>query len=115
MGRNEWLARWKRALREQPHRRAAMSAWHEEGAMATLRTERGGRLWLGLLAGPVAWGANHLVVYNLAQWAREGGPSAPMHLSCAVFLAVAICGGRVAWRNWKEGGGWPSPHVAGPD
>src|SRR4051794_34436896 len=71
-------------------------------------------LWLGLLGGPVAWGAQLQVVYALAPWACEGGPPATLHLLTAACLCGSLGGGWVAWNNWKSAGGWPSATDAPP-
>jgi hypothetical protein len=64
--------------------------------------------WIGLLAGPLAWSVDALVIYALAPWSCEH-VRLPLHIAALVCLAGAIAGGVIAWRNWREVWGWPSP------
>ena len=68
-----------------------------------------GLLWLGLLAGPLAWSVQLQANYALSDWARQGRPLAALHLVSAACLLAAAGGGWLAWRNWRSVGGWPAP------
>jgi hypothetical protein len=65
-------------------------------------------LWVGFLAGPVAWAVQELAVFGLSAWACEGGPAAVLHVVSALCLAGALGGGYLAWRGWRTVGGWPT-------
>jgi hypothetical protein len=68
------------------------------------------REWLGLLAGPVAWSVQLVLVYALSSWTCDGDTLAPLHVASAVCLLVAVAGGYFACRWWRSLGGWPSDH-----
>jgi hypothetical protein len=63
-------------------------------------------LWFGLLAGPVAWGAQLQLVYVLATPVCAGDSSMLLHVTSLALLFLAFAGGAVAWRAHL---------VAGPD
>ena len=72
------------------------------------------RLWLGFLAAPVAWALQLQTTYALVPKACDDHTLAPLHVSSAVFLAVAVAGLWIAWRNWQlVGQGWPSAEEGG--
>lgn len=64
-------------------------------------------LWVGLLAGPVAWAVQLQVVYAMAAWACDGGPGWPLHLASLFCLLAAAGGVYLSWRDWRTVGGWP--------
>jgi hypothetical protein len=76
--------------------------------VASPRAADTGQLWVGLLAGPVAWAVQLQAVYALAAWAGDGGSLLPLHLVSLVCLLGAVAGWRLAWRSWRAVGGWPS-------
>lgn len=66
------------------------------------RRKRDGMLWVGLFAGPVAWGLDFLVSYLLVWRARTTGRTLGLHLATAAALAVTGLGAALAWRVWSE-------------
>lgn len=64
-------------------------------------------LWVGFLAGPVAWAVQLLTVFTLTAWRCDGGPAWVLHLASLVCLLAAAGGGYLAWRDWRTVGGWP--------
>ena len=57
--------------------------------MTTARTADARLLWVGLLAGPVAWAVQLQAAYAMAAWACDGGPAWPLHLTSLVCLLAA--------------------------
>jgi hypothetical protein len=71
-------------------------------------SERG--LWLGLLAGPLAWLTQLAVSYPLVPLSCRVEWGAIFHLVTLVTALAAVAAGTVAWQNWQqlraeEGGG----------
>lgn len=64
-------------------------------------------LWVGVLAGPLAWAVQELSVFASAAWACDGGPHWPMHAFSFICLTAALGGGWVACRHWRAVRGWP--------
>src|SRR4051812_49471398 len=60
-------------------------------------------LWLGVLAGPVAWFVHLNLAYAWGWWACGGRSLLPSHLTGLLCLAVAASGGALAWREWRGG------------
>ena len=76
------------------------------------RPESPGRLWVGLLTGPVGWFLSFLGVYALASGAC-GQPTGRLHAVVVLGLVVAAAGTVLAWRTWRAAGGAPDPKDAG--
>ena len=74
--------------------------------MERVRSEVG-LLWLGLLAGPVAWAVQLLAVFSMAAWVCDGGPAWLPHLASFLCLLAAAAGAYLGWRDWRRVGGWP--------
>jgi hypothetical protein len=55
-------------------------------------------LWLGILAGPIAWALDLVVSYSLVQWTCGGGPPVVLHLVTLFALAIVAGGAASAWR-----------------
>ena len=66
-------------------------------------------LWLGVLLPPISWALQHQIGYSLIRFACEHRWASVMHHVLAwLFVAAALAGGALAWRDWKlVGGGWP--------
>lgn len=62
-------------------------------------------LWLGFLAGPVAFAANHQVSYMLVPWACVTARYGIMQLPSFVAAAVTLAGTVLSWRIWRRAGG----------
>lgn len=60
-----------------------------------------GRLWTGVLAGPVAWLLNLLLSYLLTDWSCNHGHAVVIHLVNVVTLLAALAGTVVAWSAWR--------------
>ena len=58
-------------------------------------------LWLGLLAGPIAWYLHEQLSYMLAPSACAAGSHAFLHLVTLGTLLLAAAGAAVAWGRWK--------------
>jgi hypothetical protein len=71
-----------------------------------------GLLWVGLLAGPIAWAVQLLVVFSMAAWVCDGGPAWLTHLVSLLCLLAATGGAYLAWRDWRTVGGWPESEDA---
>jgi len=68
--------------------------------------ERGGlALWMGVFAGPVAWGLDESVSYSLAPTACAAGAKLPLHLVSLAALALALAGLFAAASAWRRVGG----------
>jgi hypothetical protein len=66
------------------------------------------RLWLGVLAAPLAFLLNLQADYYLTYRLCPGGRLLILHLVTILFLLAAAAGGFIAWRNWREAGRvWP--------
>lgn len=76
-----------------------------EKAKKELSTQRG-VCWLltGLLAAPLAFLTQLTVNYAVVPRACSSGHLYAPHLVTALFLLVALAGGFIAWRNWREAG-----------
>src|SRR4051812_27598367 len=73
-------------------------------------------LWLGVLAGPVAWLIQFQLRYSLVQWVCRTHQTFVLHLVSLIFLGciVAACGW--SWRVWQQlGRDWPSDAESGPE
>jgi hypothetical protein len=64
-------------------------------------------LWVGLLAGPVAWAVQLVAVYATSAWVCDGGPAWLLHLASLACLLAAAGGAFLGWRDWRKVGGWP--------
>lgn len=66
-------------------------------------------LWLGVLAGPIAWALQLQVNYSLMPWICGGGSMLVVHVVTVAALLLAAIGAFAAWRSWQHAGrGWPS-------
>lgn len=63
------------------------------------------KLWVGVLAGPVAWAVQLQAVYAEAAWAVGNGPHWLLHATSLACLLAAVAGG---WLAWQSVSGWPS-------
>jgi hypothetical protein len=63
-------------------------------------SERG--LWLGLLAGPLAWLTQLAVSYPLVPLSCRVEWGAIFHLVTLVTALAAVGAGTVAWQNWQQ-------------
>ena len=54
-------------------------------------------LWMGMLAGPLAWMAQLALNYALTDWTCRSGHRWPLDLAFAVTLAVTEGGALAAW------------------
>jgi hypothetical protein len=63
-----------------------------------------GRLWAGVLAGPLAMLLQLQVNYALVLWACGSGREWPLHLTALLALVVTVAGGLLSWRNWRQSG-----------
>jgi hypothetical protein len=59
-------------------------------------------LWLGMLGPPVVWIVYLAVAYLLILFARRTGHVLPLHVASAVFLALALGAGGIAWSQWRR-------------
>jgi hypothetical protein len=57
-----------------------------------------GALWIGVLAGPVAWALDLTVSYAIVQWTCGGGPRIVLHLISLAALAIVAAGAMMSWR-----------------
>jgi hypothetical protein len=55
-------------------------------------------VWLGVLAGPVAWALDLTVSYAIVQWTCGGGPHVVLHLISVVSLLIVGGGALASWR-----------------
>jgi len=62
-----------------------------------------GALWIGVLAGPVAWALDLTVSYAIVQWTCGGGPRFVLHLITVASLAIIGGGAYAAWRALGSG------------
>ena len=81
--------------------------------MRVQRTERQGQmdrpvglvaLWLGMLAGPLAWTAHLLVFYGLVGVVCATGLGWLIHLTTIVTILVAAAGGFLSYRHLRRPG-----------
>jgi hypothetical protein len=66
--------------------------------------------WFGLMAGPVAWSVQLVLVYALSSFTCDGEGLAPLHVASFVCFALAATAGVFSWRWWRSLGGFPSDH-----
>lgn len=65
--------------------------------------------WVGVLAAPLAWGAQQLALYTMVPWACQTGHRVALILVSVAALVVSTCGALVARRNWgRVGRGEPN-------
>ena len=64
--------------------------------------ERLPSLWLGLLAGPMAWALQLPLVYALAVWSCDHVGMAALHVVSVLAIAAALGGGFASWRNLRR-------------
>ncbi len=65
-------------------------------------------LWVGLLAGPVAWGVHLQGAFAISAWATERNNPVPLHAISLLCLLTTLGGGALSWRAWRTVGGLPS-------
>jgi hypothetical protein len=63
-------------------------------------SERG--LWLGLLAGPLAWLAQLALSYPLVPLSCQVEWGAIFHLLTLVTAMATVAAGTMAWQNWQQ-------------
>lgn len=59
--------------------------------------------WMGVLAGPVAWGLHMQTNLSLVPWACKNGGLLMLHVVTVLALVVTAFGAFAAWRGWQEG------------
>jgi len=59
-------------------------------------------LWVGVLAGPIAWGADLLAGYATVQWTCSHHNRLPLHLISLAALLIIALGAYWAWTSWRE-------------
>jgi hypothetical protein len=65
-------------------------------------------LWVGWLAGPVAWTLHLMVSYLLVEWVCATGNVWTLHAVTVATALLAAVGASVAWRQWAAAGrAWP--------
>lgn len=62
-------------------------------------------LWVGVLAGPLAWFLHQQVSYVLATLTCSDAATLVLHVMTAVALLIALAGVGIAWMNWRRTGG----------
>lgn len=69
-------------------------------------SEQRGVCWLltGLLCAPLAFLTQLTVNYAVVPRACSSGHAYAPHLVTILFLLIALAGGFVAWRNWRDAG-----------
>ncbi len=66
-------------------------------------------LWIGVLAGPLAWFLYQQVSYMLATLSCAATATLVLHAMTAVALLIALAGAGIAWKSWRRTGGeWPA-------
>jgi len=66
-------------------------------------------LWIGGLAGPLAWFLHQQVSYGLATLNCAATATLVLHAMTAVALLIALAGAGIAWMSWRRTGGeWPA-------
>jgi hypothetical protein len=73
-----------------------------------------GRLWLSVLAPPMAALAQLQTNYALVLWSCGSGRKWGLHAVAVAALVVALCSGLLAWRNWRKAGSSWDDEGAGP-
>ena len=73
------------------------------GAQADLGTYRQGwlsplALWIGILAGPVAWAFDLTASYALVHWSCEHGGQGVLHGITWLSFAITLAGAAFAWQ-----------------
>jgi len=59
-------------------------------------------LWAAILAGPVAWVANHMLLYIISSWSCAKGTEWPLHATAALTALVCVAGFAIAWQAWQR-------------
>jgi hypothetical protein len=59
-------------------------------------------LWIGILAGPVAWALDLGVSYALVRWTCESQRDLPIHLISPASLALVAGGAVVSWQALRH-------------
>jgi hypothetical protein len=65
------------------------------------------RLWLALLAAPLAWVFQLTVVFALSAWSTERENFIPLHLVSGTCFIVSLASIGFSWNFWRTVGGWP--------
>jgi hypothetical protein len=63
-----------------------------------------GRLWAGVLVGPLAMLTQLQANYSLVLWACKTGGTWSLHLVSLLALAATAAAGLVAWRDFRAAG-----------
>jgi hypothetical protein len=75
----------------------------------------GGAQWYGVLAPPLAMLTNVNLGYALVVWSCAAGTRTLLYIELAVLVLIALSGGFVAHREWRQhGGGGASDDSGGP-
>ncbi|HXH12048.1 MAG TPA: hypothetical protein VNP04_20065 [Alphaproteobacteria bacterium] len=59
-------------------------------------------LWIGVLAGPLAWFLHQQVSYVLATLRCSDAAMLVLHVATAMALLIALAGGGIAWTSWRR-------------
>jgi hypothetical protein len=59
--------------------------------------------WMGVLAGPVAWGVHMQTNYSLVSWVCRNGGEIFLHVVTILALVITALGAFAAWRGWQDG------------
>jgi hypothetical protein len=59
--------------------------------------------WMGVLAGPVAWGLHMQTNLSLVPWVCKNGGEVFLHVVTILALVVTAFGAFAAWRGWLAG------------
>lgn len=61
-------------------------------------------LWAAILAGPVAWVANHMLLYVISSWSCATGQEWALHLTAALCTLGCAAGFWIGWQAWQRAG-----------
>ena len=66
------------------------------------------KMWIALLAGPVAWIIGLAAKYAIVPFACGATSSLGLHLVSVVTLTIAVYGGVLGWQLWQQSAKeWP--------
>lgn len=61
-------------------------------------------LWIGMLAGPIAWFLHQQVSYILATLSCTDAATIVLHVVTVITSLIAIAGAGIAWMSWRRTG-----------
>jgi hypothetical protein len=56
-------------------------------------------LWTGMLAAPIAWAIQFLIIYALVPHVCKIGRGQSLHITSGLFIVIGFAAGVLAWRN----------------